>query len=291
MSRFTTQGLPRPVVVQELDHASLKALRVSDFKAAMAEAGLTWDVENEETDPAKVSLGHAADGDMFFTAMLNDTARVILLPSFASGTDLERHATNAGLGENPRLPGESDPALLERIRLARKSKSAAGPDDYYKSRARNFDSRVRDVAVTAETRNSSDRSLIVSVLTSDNGGYMDAELQAGLTASLNDRLFRSRNVTVEIVQAVITTKNLAAHVYLYPETPESILEQARLNLIDQAAADQRLGFDLTRSYAEKHLHLAGVQRVELQGWVNAYAEFNEAIRLGTVTLTSFRLPS
>lgn len=291
MSRFSTENLPRPVLTQPLDYETTKDTRLGEFVDIMLARGVEYDVEGLETDPAVIAAEAAGYGDLHTVARINDAARVIHLPSFATGTDLERQAQRAGLGDTPRLDGEEDPELRERIRLAWKSKSAAGPDDYYKSRARNYDSRVRDVAVTAETRDFSDRVLIVSILTSDNGGVMDAELQAGLTASLNDPAFRSRNVTVEIVQSVITTKNVVANVYLYPETPLTVVDEAKANLIAKAAEDQRLGFDVTRSYVEKHLHLAGVQRVELQGWVNAYAEFNEAIRLGTVTLTAIRLTS
>jgi phage-related baseplate assembly protein len=288
MSRFTTEGLPRPVIVQPLDYEATRALRLGDFVERMLEAGVEYDVAGLPANPGTIAARSAAYGDMHFVARLNDAARVALLSSFAIGTDLDLHATRIGL---ERLPDETDEALRERVRLAWKGKSAAGPDDYYKSAARNFDPLVRDVAVTAETRDFSDRVLILSVLTSDNGGLITPELQAGLTEALNDPSFRSRNVTVEIVPAIITTKNVSAHVHLYPETPESVIDQAEQALIEAMAADQRLGFDLTRSYVEKHLHRAGIQRVELQGWTNAYAEFNEAIRLGTITLTMFRLTS
>lgn len=289
MTRFSTDGLPRPVVIQPVsfDHAFER--RLGEFIDLMRAAGIDYDVEDLETDPAVIAAQAAAYGDMYFVAALNDAARVILLPSFAEGTDLDLQAMRAGLGDRPRLEGESDASLRERIRLAWKGKSAAGPDDYYKSAARNFSGLVKDVAITAETRNFSDRILIVSVLTSEEGGVLSDELRDGLSAALNDPSFRSRNVSVEVVPAVISTKNVNAHIYLYPETPSSVIDQAREALIEAMAKDQRLGFDLTRSYVEKHLHRPGVQRVELQGWTNAYAGFNQAIRLGAINLTMFRV--
>ncbi len=127
-----------------------------------------------------------------------------------------------------------------------KSKSAAGPDDYYIAAARNVSPLIRDAKILrAETRNFSDRFLILAVLTNDNGGLLSDALRAQLTAALNDTKFRSRNVTVEIVSAVITTRDVKATLYLYPETPDAITETARANLISAAAADQRLGFDFT----------------------------------------------
>ncbi|WP_281978804.1 baseplate J/gp47 family protein [Pseudorhizobium flavum] len=291
MSRFSTDGLPRPVVTQPVSFEAAFQRRLSEFVDGMRAAGVDYDVEDLETDPAVIAAQAAGYGDMYFAAALNDAARVILLPSFAEGTDLDLQATRAGLGDDPRLEGETDAALRDRIRLAWKGKSAAGPDDYYKSAARNFDALVKDVAITAETRDFSDRVLILSVLTTEDRGALSDELRDGLTLMLNDPAFRSRNVTVEVVPAIISTKNVSAHMYLYPETPAAVVDQARDALVAAMTADQRLGFDLTRSYVEKYLHRPGVQRVELQGWTNAYAEFNQAIRIGDINLTMFRVTS
>lgn len=288
MSRFTTEGLPRPIVTQELNYEATFDVRLGDFIDRMLDAGVDYDVGSLETDPAVIAAESAAYGDMHFVARLNDAARAILLAEFASGTDLELHAKRVGL---EKLADETDEALRERIRLARKGKSAAGPDDYYKGKARETDVRVRDVAVTAETRNSSDRVLILSILTNDNGGLMTSDLSEALTEALNDPSFRSRNVTVEVVPAVISTKAVTATLTLYPETPDNVVAQAEADLVAAMERDQALGFDLTDSYVKRYLHQSGVQKVTLSGWTDAIADFDEAIRLGTVTLTTVRLPS
>jgi phage-related baseplate assembly protein len=288
MTRFSTDGLPRPVVTQPVSFETAFQHRLGEFVDRMRAAGIDYDVQDLETDPAAIAAQAAGYADMYFVAALNDAARVILLPSFAEGTDLNLQAMRAGL---ERLEGETDAALRERIRLAWKGKSAAGPDDYYKSAARNFSPLVKDVGVTAETRNFSERVLILSVLTTVDGGELSEELQEALTEALNDPSFRSRNVTVEVVPAVVLTKNVTATLYLYPETPETVVTQAREALIAAMASDQRLGFDLTRSYVERHLHRAGVQRVELQGWTDAITAANEAVRLGDVTVSMVRLSS
>lgn len=288
MTRFSTDGLPRPVVTQPVSFETAFQHRLGEFVDRMRAAGIDYDVQDLETDPAAIAAQAAGYADMYFTAALNDAARVILLPSFAEGSDLDLHATRAGL---ERLENETDAALRERIRLAWKGKSAAGPDDYYKSAARNFSPLVKDVGITAETRAFSQRVLIVSILTSVNGGELSEDLQQGLTSALNDPAFRSRNVTVEVVSAVVLTKNVTATLYLYPETPEAVVDEARAALMAAMERDQRLGFDLTRSYVEKHLHQPGVQRVELQAWTNAFAAANEAIRLGDVALSMVRLSS
>lgn len=286
MTRFSTDGLPRPIVTQPIDFEPAFDRRLGEFVDLMRARGVDYDVDTLETDPAVIAAQAAGYADMYFAAALNDAARVVLLPSFAEDTDLDLQAQRGGV---TRLDKESDAALRERIRLAWKGKSAAGPDDYYKSAVRNHSPLVKDVAVTAETRNFSERVLILSVLTSDNGGLLSEALRQELTAILNDPAFRSRNVLVEVAQAVIATKNVAANIYLYPEAPAAVIDQAQQALIAAMETDQRLGFDLTRSYVERHLHRPGVQRVELQGWTNVYAAFNEAVRLGTISLTMSRL--
>jgi phage-related baseplate assembly protein len=287
MTRFSTDGLPRPVVTQPVAFEDAFQRRIGEYVDLMHDAGIDYDVEVLETDPAVIAAQAAAYGDIHFAAALNDAARVILLPSFAEGSDLELHSKRTGIGE--RLEGETDAALRERMRLGWKGKSAAGPEDYYKSAARNYSALVKDVQVDAETRNFSDRVLILSVLTTDNNGLLSAGLQAELTEVLNNPSFRNRNITVEVSPAVITTRDVSAHIYLYPDAPDSVVPQAASALTEAFQLDQKMGFDVTSSYLQRHLHRPGVQRVELLGWTDAFAEFNEAIRLGTITLTPFRV--
>jgi phage-related baseplate assembly protein len=288
VTRFSTDDLPKPVVTQPVDFESAFQRRLGEFADIMQARGIDYDVTDLQTDPAAIAAQAAGYGDVFFAAAVNHSARVILLPSFAEESDLDLQATRAGL---ERLDGETDGALRERMRLSWKGKSAAGPDDYYKSAARNYSALVKDVAVDAETRNFSDRVLILSVLTTDNDGLLSAGLQAELTEVLNETSFRSRNVTVEVSPAVITTRNVSADIYLYPDAPDSVVPQAAGALTEAYQSDQKMGFDVTSSYLQRHLHRPGVQRVELQGWTDAFAEFNEAIRLGTITLTPFRVAS
>ena len=286
MTNFTTVGLPRPVVIPEIDFETARALRQSDLVERMHAYGVEFDAGDLLAEPVVAACEAAAHGDHYYVQRLNDMARTVILASFAEKTDLDLHAVRAGL---TRAAGESDEALRERIRLAYKGKSAAGPDDYYRSKARDTDPRVRDVSVTAETRNASERVLILSVLTNDNGGVASDDLLAKLTTALNDPAFRQRSVTVEVVPAVILTQPVTATVWLYPQAIQPTDGAAALRTA--FAADQRLGFDLTRSYVEKYLHGTGVQRVELQGWTDRFAGPDEAIALGDVVLTYQRLAS
>jgi phage-related baseplate assembly protein len=288
VTRFSTDDLPNPVVTQPVDFESAFQRRLGEFVDLMQAGGIDYDVGGLETDPGVIGAQAAGYGDVFFAAAVNHAARVILLPSFAEGSDLDLQATRAGL---ERLGGETDVALRDRMRLSWKGKSAAGPDDYYKSAARNYSALVKDVQVAAETRNFSDRVLILSVLTTDNDGLLSAGLQADLTEVLNEPSFRNRNVTVEVSPAVITTRDVSAHIFLYPDAPDSVVPQAASALTEAYQSDQKMGFDVTSSYLQRHLHRPGVQRVELQGWADAFAAFNEAIRLGTITLTPFRVAS
>lgn len=286
MSRYLTEGLPFPVILSEETYPHLRELRIEDYVERARALGIAIDTEKVVSSPHVAAPEAAAAADLYFVRRLNHTARVTLLSQFAEDADLDLHLTEEGL---ERLPNETDAAARERLRLSRKGKSAAGPDDYYISKVRNESSDVVDVAVTAETRDASERIIALYVLTKSNGGLISDELRARLTEVTNDPTFRSRNVTVEIRPAIILTKNIVATIYLYPTAvlPDDDEEALR----KAYAADQKLGFDLTRSYVEKQLHRSGVQRVELPGWVNAYADTNESIAIGSVSINRVRLTS
>ena len=287
-SNFSTAELPKPVVVAELDFEATFQARLQDFVGRMIAAGVDFDQEMLETDPAVIAAQSAAYADMHFVARLNDMARTAILPSFAQGSDLDLHVQRTGIRE--RAAGESDAAVRQRIRLYYKSKSAAGADDYYIAKAFETDPRVKDVAVTVVTRNASERVLILSVPTSDNGGEADTTLLTKLELALNDPSFKARNVAeVDCIPAVIVIKPVTATIYLYPQGVQPA--DGAKPLRDAFALDQRLGFDLTRSYVEKYLHQGGVQRVELVGWTDANAAANQAIRLGDIVLNFVRLTS
>jgi phage-related baseplate assembly protein len=69
--------------------------------------------------------------------------------------------------------------------------------------------------------------------------------------------------TVEVVSASIVPVDVAATVFLYPDTPAQVIEQLRVDFPARFAAARGLGWDLTRSWINAQLHPSGVQRVEL----------------------------
>ena len=289
MVKFDLDSYDKPLVGQTdadrlRDVETLISNRSDDFAARMREEGYDYTVDDLSDTPAAVAAETAGFGDAYFLGLLDETARAVVLPSYAEGSDLDLCVARSG---TERLDGETDAALRERDRLNRKGKSAAGPDDYYKAAARAVDSRVIDAAVSVATRDFSTRVLSLSILTGDNDGVPDEALLASILAVVNASDFKSRNVVVEVVPAVIDVVDVVATLYLYPDAVEP--SDPAQTLRDAFDDDQTLGFDLTESYVVSKLMGAGVQRVVLTGWADHYAAYNQALALGNVTISVERV--
>ena len=66
-----------------------------------------------------------------------------------------------------------------------------------------------------------------------------------------------------MVSSGIIPVKLEAKIYLYPETPEDIVETAKAALIKKLNDTKGLGWNLTRSWIIAHLFAQGMQRIEL----------------------------
>ncbi|WP_279480255.1 baseplate J/gp47 family protein [Aureimonas sp. SK2] len=282
MSRsFLTEGLPAPLLTEPLSFASAKALRLEDIVSALRTADVPYDVEMLESDPIVIAAGRAAWGDLHFTALANAKARAAVLVRYAFGADLDLHAEDEGL---TRFPGEQDEALQERIIIARKGISVAGPDDYFIKLARNADARVRDVAVSASTEDPTTRVVTLAILSSENGGIASPELLAKVTAATDDPKVRPRSVRVQAVAAALRVTPVTARLWLYPTAIDAQIATLPARLAEAFAAEQRLGFDLTDSWIASKLQVAGVQKVTLVGWTDVITAFNEAPALGALDI-------
>ncbi len=328
MSAFNPYDFPRPVITAELDFQSEKGKILQDEVNRLQANGMASDTINIQADVLNIGAEAGAARDVYWIARLNDAVRVVHLSEFAEGADLDLKVQRSGI---KRLTGETDQALRKRERIAQKGKSSGGPDDYYKDRALGVDARVRDVQVFGETRNITERWLVLSVLTHDNGGIADAALLERILTSCNERSFKRSFVHVEVVSAVIAKVNVSAVITYYPATPfpsgesglsallaqidhpdtqiealalKALIKARKENIAGteqeisqkaqglkmaaqirkQSIADQKQGFDLTRSYLERHLHTAGTQKVELPGWIDRFAASNEAFSLGDINV-------
>jgi phage-related baseplate assembly protein len=91
--------------------------------------------------------------------------------------------------------------------------------------------------------------------------------------------------TVEVVPCDVVQVDIDADIYLYPETPESVMDEIRQRFIQKFDENRGLGWDLTRSWIIAHLFMDGVQRVELaQPTDNVIAPENACVAVGALNL-------
>ncbi|MBK5961125.1 hypothetical protein CCR97_23385 [Rhodoplanes elegans] len=252
--------LPHPVVVRELDFEARLAARLAQVAAEWEELRAEHpelpplDAINLTSDPGNKLLRNAAFGDLLFVAELNDTARVVRVADFASGSDLDLHAREVGL---ERAEGELDARLLDRIKTRRRGSSAAGPDYWYEWHAMTASTRVAEVAIAERGG-----GLIDAVVRStDNGGVPDQALLDTVAAVLTSRAVRPRCIRLRVVAPVVRPVAIAAEVTLRPEALDEVFVQARDAFPAAFAADSKLGRDLTIDWIKGQLMPAGTYAV------------------------------
>lgn len=279
--------LPRAAVIEELSYEAIVARQRTKFqelweavRIANPDLNLpTYDVGMLESDPVMIIIESESYRELLLRARVNDAARANLL-SYSAGTDLDNLAADHGV---TRLVGETDSALRERIVLADQGRSTAGPEDWYAYHARSADVRVKDVKVY---RTGTGPELGVAILSTEAGGVPSAPVLAAVTAAVNASAVRSINDVLTVASAVTVTVNVAADIWLLPDTPETILSEIEPALRASAESEGGIGFDINRSWLIAKLSPAGVSRVELSlPSANVTMPPNSAAVIGTVTLT------
>lgn len=88
-----------------------------------------------------------------------------------------------------------------------------------------------------------------------------------------------------VVSANIVETPITADIYLYPDTPSSVLTGLEESIRADFTSEGGLGWNLSRSWIIKKLHLAGVQRVELNSpSVDLDIDDSSAAALGAITI-------
>ena len=70
-------------------------------------------------------------------------------------------------------------------------------------------------------------------------------------------------LSIAVRGAEIISVNVNAILDLYPDTPDDVLEKARNELSTLFDSARGMGWDLTKSWIVRQLHLEGVQEVEI----------------------------
>lgn len=273
-------NLPAPSLVETISYESRLAVLKTRLVEIFVAAGIEYDVQDLETDPAQILLQVSAYQDVLLRQRVNEAIKSWFL-AYATGGDLD---VLAQWYDVARLAGETDDALRRRVVLSIQGRSTGGTEARYRAIALGADVRVADATVYTVGR---DPTIHVAVFSTAAGGVADAALLAKVDAALQAPTVRMVNDTIVVASAAQQTIAVTAKVWLLPQAPESTLATISAYLSAAWARDMLLGRDLTLSWLIAQLQRDGVHRIEL---VTPAADieipFNQAAALGVVTLTA-----
>lgn len=274
--------LPTPDVIEQLDYeqilAERKAYAVSLWPAAQqAQIAATLELESE---PLTKLLQESAYRETLLRQRVNEAALAVLLP-FAKRADLEQIGARfnvARLVITPANPSavppvaavmESDDSLRERIQMAMEGLSTAGPRNAYIFHARSADGRVADASCISP----SPAEVVVTVQSALGDGTAEPDLLATVAAYLGDEDRRPVADRLTVQSAEVLPYSVTAVLHLNTVGPEAepIRAAAETRLAALVNQRRRLGLEVNRSALDAALHIEGVRRVELPGWVDIVA--------------------
>ncbi|EPJ82429.1 baseplate assembly protein [Pseudomonas sp. FP1911] len=287
--------LPPPQIVEQIDFELILAER----RAYMISL---WPVEEQaqiaarlakDSEPLTKLLQENAYRETVWRQRVNEASLANLLAT-ARGTDLEQLAGNFNVkrlviqqgkaNAVPPIPTlmESDDSLRERAQMAWEGLSTAGPRNSYIFHARAADGRVADA--TAESPSPAVAVVTVQSLLGD--GTAPPELLAVVNAYLSDDDRRPVADRLTVQGAQILNYQVKAKLYLLSSGPESepILAAAEQRLLAYVHQRRRLGMEVSESALHAALHVEGVRKVELEGWVDIVATKAQAPYCTGITL-------
>lgn len=288
--------LPAPQIIEQIDFeqilAERKAYAISLWPInEQAEIAARLEMESE---PLNKLLQENAYRETIWRQRVNEASLANLLAT-ARGTDLEQLAGNYNVKKlviqegnalavppMPRLM-ESDDSLRERAQMAWEGLSTAGPRNSYIFHARAADGRVADA--TAESPSPAVAVVTVQSLLGD--GTASADLLALVKTYLSDEDRRPVGDRLLVQGAQILNYQVKAQLFLLSSGPESepILAAAEQRLLAYVHQRRRLGMEVSESALHAALHVEGVRKVELEGWVDIVATKAQAPFCTKVTVT------
>ncbi|MDF0732325.1 baseplate J/gp47 family protein [Pseudomonas entomophila] len=279
--------LPAPTVVEQIDYevilAERKAYAVSLWpEDQQAEVAATLELESE---PLNKLIQENAYRETLMRQRVNEAALAVLLP-FARGADLEQIAarfnverlviTPASLNAVPPVAAvmEQDDALRERIQMAMEGLSTAGPRNAYIFHARSADGRVADASAISPAP----AEVVVTVQSALENGAATPQLLAVVAAYLSDDDRRPVADRLTVQSAQVLPYTVEAVLYMTSSGPESepIRAAAEARLAALVNTRRRLGQEVNRSALDAALHIEGVKRVLLPGWLDIVASEAQA---------------
>ncbi|MGV4733200.1 baseplate J/gp47 family protein [Burkholderia pseudomallei] len=261
--------LPAPDIVDPIDFETLfaerKARLLSLYPAEQrAEIAATLALESE---PMTRLLQENAYREALLRQLVNDKARGILL-AYARGTTLDhiaalfdvvRLVVSAGDPENGIAPvHEDDDNLRERVQLAPRGFSVAGPEEAYVFHARAADGRVLSASANSPTP----CVMVVTILSREGDGTASNELVEIVRKALE----KMRPLTDEVIvkSATIVRYAIRATLRFFSGPDRAVaLAEANKRTAKFATDMHRIGMEVTVDGLHAAMRVAGVQKVLL----------------------------
>lgn len=258
--------LAPPNVVEALDFESIFAAMLADLRAR--DAAFTALVES---DPAYKILEVAAYRELLIRQRVNDAAKAVMV-AYATGADLDQIGANYDVArllvtpaDDTTIPPtaavyETDDEFRVRIILSLEGYTTAGSKGSYIFHALSASGDCKDVAVESLTPG----TVNVAVLSRTGTGVAPAETIAAVSEALDADVVRPLCDTVDVQSAQIVNYAITASLTVFPGTGQAeVLAAATAAVQAYAAAQHRLGYDITRSGIFAALHQPGVQNVTI----------------------------
>ncbi|MCS6473706.1 baseplate J/gp47 family protein [Burkholderia thailandensis] len=261
--------LPAPDIVEELDYETILAEKMARLvslypKEQQDEIAAALELESE---PMVKLLQEAAYEKMLLLALINEKARGMLL-AYAKGTTLEQLGAFFDVDRLLISPGdpdtgidpvyEDDDSMRERIQLAPRGFSVAGPDDAYVFHARAADGRVK--AATAYSP--SPCVMIVTILSREGDGTASQELIDIVEKALEKKRPQADEVIVQSAKIVRYTIRATLRFFNGPDRAVALAE-AQKKTQQFADSMHRPGSEVTKDGLYASMRVAGVQKVLL----------------------------
>ncbi len=202
---------------------------------------------------------------------MNEAARAVML-AFATDADLDQIGANYSIERLVLDPGnpnavppvpptfESDSDFRRRIQLSPEGYTTAGSQGSYVFNALGADPRVRD----AQAVSPAPGVVTVYVQARDGDGTAGVDIVEAVEAALNAETVRPMTDSVNVQSVDVITYQVEAVLTVFPgPDAELIRQRAQEAATAYVRAQERIGFDVTRSGLFAALHREGVQNVDL----------------------------
>lgn len=259
MTRFSATNLdlsrlPPPQAIRGLDLEAILEERKTRLVALFEAAGIGYDVEALESDPAIILQQADAYREMLTLAAINDAVRAVMV-AFAVGADLDQLAASYGVA---RFEDEADADFRRRVLLAPEAFAAAGPLGAYAFHALSAHPSVRNVDVW-----SPEPGLIeIAVQVREGDGAAPESVLNAVRARVRDDMVKPLTDGVSVRSVEVVPYAIAVKVFILPgPDPATVQANVAASLDAMAAARNTPSRDVPLSAVIAAAQVGAAERV------------------------------